>query len=457
MKYLDDLRAQLAAIIQEQRAAKAELDKVLDGPEAEGRTELTEADEKAFTAALAEARSKVDACEERMKPIKENIAHLQALEDAESRALAMIPPAARPGNVRVKSEERTYSKAAEAAGTSFLTDVVARHLGDFDASQRLSRHMSEERVHRPGVEQRAVATSNFAGLVVPQYLTDLVAPTARAGRPFADICRNHPLPASGMTVNISRITTATTVTAASENAAASETGIDDTLLSPAVITLSGQQTVSRQAIDRGTGVEQIVLADLVGALNTKVDDTLINTATTGLDAVTDANVDVAYTDASPTAAELWPKLWDAVQQIQTAAYGGPTHFLMHPRRWAWLNASVGTSFPFMNISRAPQTAGTLTDGGYGRVVGDLGGYPVVTDANITIVGGGSTNEDRIYVVNAQECHLWEDDTMFIRAEQTAAASLGVLLVVYKYMAYTFSRYVSANGRIAGTGLATPSF
>jgi hypothetical protein len=59
-----------------------------------------------------------------------------------------------------------------------------------------------------------------------------------------------------MTVNISRITTATSVALqASENTAVSETNIDDTLLTENVQTAAGQQTLSRQAIDRGTGVD----------------------------------------------------------------------------------------------------------------------------------------------------------------------------------------------------------
>ena len=87
------------------------------------------------------------------------------------------------------------------------------------------------------------------------------------------------------------------------------------------------------------------------------------------------------------------------------------------------------------------------------------GTLVLVDANVSITEGAATNEDEIYVVASRECHLWEDSgaPTFIRAEQTSAASLGVLFVVYKYLAYTVSRYPSANGRIAGTGLATPSF
>lgn len=451
MDFRDLLRKKLNDIIDERNAVKTEIDALLAIPATENRSDLT-ADETARFDAL---KARIPGIDERKAEAEKRLAELEDLARIEERVA--IASTASPAVVR--NEERTYNPDAEKRGTSFLTDIVARSFGDLDASTRLARHMKEEFTLRgAGFERRAAATSAFAGLVVPQYLTDLVAPYARAKRPFADICNSHPLPASGMTVNISRITTGTSAAAQTENSAASETNIDDTLLSPAVITVAGQQTVSRQALERGTGVEAIVLADLTAALNTKVDDTLINTATTGLDAVTDANVDVAYTDASPTAAELWPKLADLVQQVQSAVFGGVTHWVMHPRRFWWLASAVGTSFPFVQLpNAAPQMGGTVANTDYNGIAGYLMGLPVILDANIVTNGGGSTNEDRIYGVTSSECHLWEDDAMFIRAEQTNAASLGVLFVVYKYLAYTFSRYVSANGRIAGTGLATPSF
>ena len=81
---------------------------------------------------------------------------------------------------------------------------------------------------------------------------------------------------------------------------------------------------------------------------------------------------------------------------------------------------------------------------------------MIVDANVpTNLGGGT--EDAIYAISAEELHLWEDDAVFIRAEQTNAASLGVLFVAYKYFAYTASRYTSAHARISGTGTATPTF
>jgi HK97 family phage major capsid protein len=457
-EFLDTLRVKLQAKIDERAAARAEVDAILAQPGTEGRADLTPEETAKFT----EARAKVKALDAELDKDNEagiayRVADLEQMEARRYEAAAKAPATA----AKVKSEARTYSQDAERRdGVSFLHDVAAgQRFGDPEANQRLARHMQEERVERPGIEKRAVATSAFAGLVVPQYLVDLVAPTRRAGRPLADIANKHPLPADGMTVNISRITTASSAAIQTQNSGASETNMDDTLLTIDVLTAAGQQTASIQALQRGTGIETVILGDLLGAVNTLVDSTMINQATTGLDAVTDANLDVAYTDASPTAAELWPKLFDAVQQVQTNYFGGVSHLVMHPRRFWWLASNVGTSFPFVNLLGAgPQSGGSVAGTGYGSgIAGYLAGLPVILDANIVTNGGAGTNEDRIYAVSADEVHLWEDSPVFIRAEQTNAASLGVLFVAYKYFAYSVSRYVNANARIAGTGLATPSF
>lgn len=391
------------------------------------------------------------------------IAELTDLAERNARAAKELPKF---GGAKVTAEARTYSPEAERRdGQSFLLDVAASFVPSVGfregASERLARHMQEERTERgAAIESRAAGTGAFAGLVVPQYLTDMVAPAVAAMRPLADIANKHDLPAEGMTVNISRITTATSAAIQTENAAASETNIDDTLLSPAVLTAAGQQTLSLQALQRGTGTEAIVVGDLVKRYHSLLDATLITQATTGLDAA--AGVSVTYTDASPTSAELYPKLFDLIQQVQTAVYMGVSHFVMHPRRWNWLASQVGTSWPFLQVNGAgPQTAGSYSGtGAYNNgIAGTLAGVPVILDANIATNLGAGTNEDRIYGVTASEIHLWEDPAapVYIRAEQPAAASLGVLFVVYGYFAYTFSRYASAHGKISGTGLATPTF
>jgi hypothetical protein len=368
---------------------------------------------------------------------------------------------------RIGSEERTYHRGNTGKGGPFIRDIINKTLfGDLEAEQRLNRHMQEERVERGAYLQRASGTGAFAGLVVPQYLTELYAPALSNLAPFADACNRHDLPDQGMTVNISRITTPTSVALqASENTSVSNTDIDDTLLTENIQTAAGQQTLSRQAIERGTGIESVVMDDLFRRYAATKDSTLINQATTGLDAVSVAN---AYTDASPTAAELWPKLLGAAGSVETAllGMGSAKIALMHPRRWYWLQSQLTTSFPMFSQPGIPGNASGVNLGAqYGAGARGIlpSGLVVVTDANIatTFTGGTGTGgtEDKIYIVDTDECHLWEDPNapIFIRAEQAAAASLGVLMVLYGYFAYSFRRFSSAVQNISGTGLAAPTF
>jgi hypothetical protein len=164
----------------------------------------------------------------------------------------------------VKSEARTYSPKSEA---SFVADAYAAQFNnDFAAKDRLARHMNEEKI-----ERRDVTSANFAGLVVPQFLTDLAAPFSRAGRPFLDVARKHQLPDAGLVISISKVTTGSTTAVQTEGAAVSETNMDDTKLDVSVVTVAGQQNVSRQALERGTGIDSLVMADLVSAYNTNLD------------------------------------------------------------------------------------------------------------------------------------------------------------------------------------------
>jgi hypothetical protein len=76
--------------------------------------------------------------------------------------------------------------------------VIAEQITAAEADLVTYRHMQEERVERgkklEQLEQRAAGTGAFSALVVPEYLTDLYAPKARAGRPFADACRTTTCP-----------------------------------------------------------------------------------------------------------------------------------------------------------------------------------------------------------------------------------------------------------------------
>ena len=473
MKSFDDLilnaEVALDQEIKRRDAALATVKLIHNKAQQEARTALTEHESGEVQSAMAihkDAEGAVESARGNLKDLRQ----AKELEDANSRALnertadrtteATLPAYDRVA--RVGTEERTYNREKDRNGKAFLWDVVAQYTNrDIMAEQRLQRHMQEERVERGQYLQRAAGTGAFAGLTVPQYLTDMYAPAIAARRPFADAITHLDLPPEGMTVNISRITTATSAALqASENTAVSETNIDDTLLTENVQTAAGQQTLSRQAIERGTGIEDVTMRDLQRRYASALDSTLINQATTGLLAVA---TDVAYTDATPTGAELYPKILQAASQSEAALLGqaDPDLVVMNSRRWYWLSAQMTTSWPLISQpGYDPRAGGINYAETYGKGFRGMlpNGMPVVTDNNMpTNLGGGT--EDSIVVVPRDESFLWEDPNapQFIRAEQAAAASLGVLLVLYGYFAYTFRRYSGSHQEVTGTGLIAPVF
>ena len=122
------------------------------------------------------------------------------------------------GRVTITDEPLTYRDRGE---FSFFQDMYrAQVLSDPSAQQRIARHQSEMEL-----EHRADGTSsNWAGLVVPQYAVDLAVAKAQAGRHYANTLRKIPLPESGLSVTVSRITTSSSAAAqSSEYAAISET------------------------------------------------------------------------------------------------------------------------------------------------------------------------------------------------------------------------------------------
>lgn len=461
----------LEAAEKRRQRAIAEAKLILATAQQDGRSNTTD-EEDTRVAELFAARDQAKAD---ITGYKHQLAQAKAIEAEEAENAdqqrdvkpAASRPVSRESVARVGREERTYNRGNDPRGVQFLRDVASASLrGEVGAAARLARHMDEERVERiAGQIERAAGdtlTSNWAGLTVPQYLTEMYAPATAALRPFADICTTHPLPADGMSVNISQVTTASSVAVQSTQlSAVSATSIDDTLLTVAIQTAAGQQNLSRQAVDRGTGITDVVMQDLFNRYATTLDNTLITQATNGLSAVATATT---YTDTTPTGAELYPKILGASAGVEAAllGLGTPTHAIMHSRRWYWLSSQMSSTWPLINWAGIPVQAGATANPNSSYASGVRGvlpsGLSVVVDNNIATTLGGGT-EDEVYVVPSAECHLWEDPSapLFIRAEQTNAATLGVLFVVYGYFAYTFARYANGMQKISGSGLSAPTF
>jgi HK97 family phage major capsid protein len=409
----------------------------------------------------------VEALNTEIKKLDERIEQISDIELRNSKAADL---AAKVDATAPKSEKRSASPAyvikeeltySERTAGTFISDAMKAQFGnDYEARERIQRHQNEM-----SVEMRAASTSSFDGLVVPQYLVDLYAPLARAGRPFADAARKHTMPQQGMSVVISRITTGTDVAyQTSQNTAAVTQDPDDTTLTVNINTIAGQNSVSKQALMRGYNIENIVLGDLIRAYNTKLDNSLLNGTGAngqplGLAGMT-TGILITYTATTGTVAGVFPKIADAIQSVQSTIYASPNAIIMHPRRLGFFLAGLdGSNRPLVvPTANNPQNAMGVGTGlpSYGNSGYSLLGLPIITDANVATNLGASTNQDAIYVVDLNECHLWEEAPTYVKFEEPAG-KVAINIVLFGYSAFTSLRYPGAIAAINGTGLATPSF
>lgn len=413
----------------------------------------------------AEAMSRIDELRGRNEAVavdldeaRDRLADLELQETREMAARKVRDP--RIGGAVVRSEPSTYDEHSARQGVSFFRDAFASQFqNDPRAHERLSRHMTE-------MERRDITTATMNGLVPPKYLLDQAAMIARAMRPFADVVPNYTLPEDGMSLTITRGTTGTaTAVQTSQNVAATEQDWAGTDVVVPIVTLMGQQDISRQLFDRSPGAapaDQLIIADLVADYATKLDAGIL----TG-DGTNGAHLGVLSTPgietvtyASTTVAAFYSSVAGAANAVNVNRYAPATVIVMHPRRWNWLLSKSdqdGRPLVTPNVGQASNPVG-LGGTGYGPV-GNLMGLPVVIDANIPTNLGASTNEDRVIVSRMEDLCLWEPSggPMTFTFQQTANAPATVRLAVAGYSAFTAQRYPKSVAVITGTGLGPVTF
>jgi HK97 family phage major capsid protein len=261
-----------------------------------------------------------------------------------------------------------------------------------------------------------------------------------------------------MTLTIPRGATGTSVAAQqTQNVAVSNTTYTESDLSVPVRTYAGQQVVSRQSIDRGSGIGSILLGDLFQQYATKTNVDAINGAGTAGDHYGVINTTSVQTAAwiGTTGASLVSSIHNALGKVNASRYAAADLIVMHPRRWAWLCSQSDTAGrPLVQIAgySGENVVGAGSAAGYG-VVGSVAGVPVVSDAGVPIVLGASTDEDRI-IVTRREDNLFLEDAgapVGLTFEEVLGDALSVRMVAFGYSAFTAGRYPTATCVLQGTG------
>jgi HK97 family phage major capsid protein len=399
-----------------------------------------------------------------------------AADDVATRAAAVVHPSVeRVAPAVVGSEPRTYSRGTATEGTSFIRDMYMAERSDRGAISRIERHRVESEVHGE-VSKRAGTTGGFAGLVPPQYLVDQAALVARAGRPFANIVQHLELPPTGMQLIIPRSTTGVTAAVqASENSSVSNTDEVWANVTVPIVTVAAQQDLSRQSIERGEGIDSLVILDIAAAYAVQIDrQALIGSGTSGqmLGLLTTSGIGTSTAYGAVASASLfYRKLLGAINQIQTARFYAPTAIVMHPQRWNWLLSQVDSqgrplAVPNMNgpfntfgIAEAPTDPALTAPSGW------VAGLPVITDANIP-TNIGTNVEDQVVVLRKEDAILWEQgdgSPINLRFEQTLGNQLTIKLVAYNFAAFTAGRFPAASSSVGGVdttatyGQVAPTF
>lgn len=362
-------------------------------------------------------------------------------------------------DARVTREELIYREDQH----GFLADVVRAYRGVPTALERLHRHNLQMRDHGfniAGREERDVTTSDpgAAGFVPPIYMSQAWAELPRAARPVADKVRKMPLPQYGTSISIPKVQSGVTVASQNgENTAISETDADSQTITVPVRTLAGMNDMSLQAFERtAPGWDMIVADDLRAAYDEELERQVLNGTGAagqylGIRAVSSVNT-VAYTDATPTAAELHPKLYDAIQKIATNRKKQATHFIGHPRRSAWIASNLSTSFPLLQQGGLMQAVGQQ-DGGFTKAVA---GLEWIDDPMVgTLLGAGT--EDEIYAVYMPDFILMEDTPRFEVFRDVLSGTGEARLRLWSYSAFASARQPASISIISGTGLIAPTF
>lgn len=441
---LEQIRTLIAAALIERDAAQEALDAIIESAESEQRSELSADEATRFDAARAELRS----IDERLDALKVRESDLVELEERRDAAAATRREVG-VSEVRVVREERTYRPDGD---HDFFRDAMrARFDRDSEASNRLARARDE------ALAEYRSTTGNFGGLVVPQYLTAQFAPVLVSGRPFLSNVSQVALPADGMNLTIPRGATGTSVSAqeTQNTGVTNQTYTTSDLVVP-VRTFAGQQVVSRQSIDRGTGIADILLGDLYQQYATKTNVSAIGGDGSGGGHYGVLNTTSVQTAAwtGTTGASLVASLHNALGKVNSSRFAAADLIVMHPRRWAWLCAQSDTAGrPLVQIDGPGFNAqGNGSAAGYGTV-GSVAGVSVVTDAGVPINLGVSTDEDRIIVTRRADNLFMEDAgaPVGLQLEEVLADQLSVRMVAFGYSAFTAGRYPVASCVLQGTG------
>ena len=263
----------------------------------------------------------------------------------------------------------------------------------------------------------ADTTGNNAAFIPTPQSTEVINGISNADRGFIDAISRATLPASGMSFEIPKITTAPTVAEAAEAAALSETDTASSFVSVSVKKFGGQQTLSVELLDRSSPVFFDELVRQMEFAYAKATDAYVmgevaNAGTLNATATTEDKTGLLEYVASAAAA------------VYSASLGFARNVVVSPQQWGKIMGYNEAGRPIYTASQPSNAGGAVSPQ---SLRGQIAGLDMYVSRSMTGTGGTGLGDYSMVVLNPDSYTWYESPRLSLR---TAVINTGQIDVNY---------------------------
>jgi HK97 family phage prohead protease len=332
----------------------------------------------------------------------------------------------------VKSEAPIATEAVEAAKSEPVAVVAAQSVAYtkprspiinkatyLEHSVRAALGNDESRQY----VMAADTTSNNAGLIPTPQSAEVINGIANADRGSIDAISRGVLPASGMTFEIPKITTAPTVAEEAEAAAIDTTDMASSFVTVNVKKFAGGQTFSVELLDRSSPAFFDELVRQMEFAYAKETDKYVANGiiSSGL---------IATTAQDNTAAGLLAYAAQAAQLVYSNSLGFARNIVVSPEQWGNIMGYNDSGRPIYNASN-PQNAGGAV--GPQSLRGNVAGLDLYVSRSLSALTY-TTGDGSMFVINPESYTWYESPRLQLRSDVTATGQVSVAYYGYGALA-----------------------
>jgi HK97 family phage prohead protease len=269
----------------------------------------------------------------------------------------------------------------------------------------------------------ADTTSNNSGLIPTPQSAEVINGIANADRGSIDAISRGVLPASGMTFEIPKITTAPTVAEEAEAATIDSTDMASSFVTVNVKKFAGGQTFSVELLDRSSPAFFDELVRQMEFAYAKETDKFVANGiiSSGL---------IATTAQDNTAAGLLAYAAQAAQLVYSNSLGFARNIVVSPEQWGNIMGYNDSGRPIYNASNPQNSGGAV---GPQSLRGNVAGLDLYVSRSLSALTY-TTGDGSMFVINPESYTWYESPRLQLRSDITATGQVSVAYYGYGALA-----------------------